>query len=65
MDNHQLKTWLQLHPTTDGSVIANLPFALNSPAEENFSLKDTLRNRPFESTLRHIPGILEPDGLVC
>ena len=26
MDNHRLKTWLQLHPATDTSAVINLPF---------------------------------------
>ena len=36
MDNHRLKTWLQLHLATDASAVTNLPFVLNSLAEEDF-----------------------------
>ena len=36
MDNHRLKTWLQLHLATDASSVTNLPFVLNSLAEEDF-----------------------------
>ena len=36
MDNHRLKTWLQLHLTTDASAVVNLPFVLNSLTEEDF-----------------------------
>ena len=36
MDNHRLKTWLQLHLATDDSAVTNLPFVLNSLTEEDF-----------------------------
>ena len=36
MDNHRLKTWLQLHLATDASAVVNLPFVLNSLTEEDF-----------------------------
>ena len=36
MDNHRLKTWLQLHLATDASTVINLPFVLNSLTEEDF-----------------------------
>jgi len=36
MDNHRLKTWLQLQLATDASAVINLPFVLNSLAEEDF-----------------------------
>lgn len=36
MDNHRLKTWLQLHLTTDASAVTNLPFVLNGLTEEDF-----------------------------
>ena len=36
MDNHRLKTWLQLHLATDASAVANLPFVLGSLTEEDF-----------------------------
>jgi len=36
MDNHRLKTWLQLHLATDASTVINLPFVLNGLAEEDF-----------------------------
>lgn len=36
MDNHRLKTWLQLHLATDASAVINLPFVLNSLTEEDF-----------------------------
>ena len=36
MDNHRLKTWLQLHLATDVSAVTNLPFVLNSLTEDDF-----------------------------
>jgi hypothetical protein len=36
MDNHRLKTWLQLHLATDSSAAINLPFVLNGLTEEDF-----------------------------
>ena len=36
MDNHRLKTWLQLHLATDASAVTNLPFLLNSLTETDF-----------------------------
>ena len=36
MDNHRLKTWLQLQLATDASAVINLPFVLNSLTEEDF-----------------------------
>jgi len=36
MDNHRLKTWLQLHLATDASAVINLPFVLNSLTEDDF-----------------------------
>ena len=36
MDDHRLKTWLQLHLATDASAVTNLPFVLSSLTEENF-----------------------------
>ena len=36
MDNHRLKTWLQLHLATDASTVTNLPFVLNSLTEDDF-----------------------------
>lgn len=36
MENHRLKTWLQLHLASDASAATNLPFVLNSLTEEDF-----------------------------
>ena len=36
MDNHRLKTWLQLHLATDASAVINLPFVLDSLTEQDF-----------------------------
>ena len=35
MDNHRLKTWLQLHLATDNLAVTNLPFVLNSLTEDD------------------------------
>ena len=37
MDNHRLKTWLQLYLATDASAVVNLPFVLNNLTEHDFS----------------------------
>ncbi|KAF9646174.1 hypothetical protein BDM02DRAFT_3100296, partial [Thelephora ganbajun] len=36
MDNHRLRTWLQLHLATDASAVTNLPFVLKSLTEDDF-----------------------------
>lgn len=43
MDNHRLKTWLQLHLITDASALINLPFVLNSITEEDFLSHDLVQ----------------------